>query len=684
MSNETGHTGEAAETNHEPATAASNEAPATAETSATNVGAPTVGAPTNEAPREASAGDEGGEWEEEAGDDVGNQAQGEGEARPAGEAGAPPKKKRRRRKKKPGAGAEGAAQGAEGGAQGAEGAEAGEGAEGEGAREGGERRGKKKPAERPAFRVGEDVFGKVAKVTATAIWVDIAGKAMGLFERSELEALAAEAPAAVAAAEAPADASEGASGEGASGEGASAPADATSSDASDASDATSSEPSGDASNEAASSEASVPAASVPAAPEHTGAIALPEVGDQFVGTIASTGVRGGMLLLSRRPKNIEVAKKALDDASQTGALLGCLVTGVVKGGVEVDFGGVRAFAPASHVDPRPGADLTKYVGEKLDFAVIQYARKGRDVVVSRRRLFEGEAKKAREEALSKLAVGSVHKGIVRSVVQWGVFVALPEAGGVEGLVHVSQATHERGKKLEEIFRPGEEVEVKVLKVDDKGKIWLSRKSATPDPWDEVAVKYAAGTRHKGRIVRLQPFGAFIELEPGIDGLCHVADLSFKNIDHPNEVVKMGDDIDVVVASCDAAQRRIALHPAPPADEASEPRQKIQVGKMVKVAVVNVTDGGVVARILGLTGRAARGFIPAGHSGVPRGGDLRKEMPVGTKLDVKVLEIDRRGEAKLSVRALREDAEKAAYNEYRAGVAREAKFGTFGDLFKNRK
>ena len=148
------------------------------------------------------------------------------------------------------------------------------------------------------------------------------------------------------------------------------------------------------------------------------------------------------------------------------------------------------------------------------------------------------------------------------------------------------------------------------------------------------------------------------------------------------MVKVGDEIEVLVASCDPSSRKIGLHPAPPPGEEAEPRQRVAPHKTVKVAVAQITEGGLVVRILGTTGRASRGFVPAGHTGTPRGTDLRKEFPVGAQFDAKVLEIDpRRGEAKLSIRALKEDAEKQAYQQYRAGVAREAKFGTFADLMK---
>ncbi|WP_437588040.1 S1 RNA-binding domain-containing protein [Sorangium sp. So ce1000] len=603
-----------------------------------------------EAATEAQASAADDDWEEQPGDDIGNRVPGlprddignrkpgfspgrrnppaAAKPAPAAEAGAAGAaaqgegaagKKRRRRRRRKGAeeagqpGAE-AAEAAE--ASGAETADAAE-AEDEGEEEqaadeaggqpqpGGEKRKRRKgqgappPRERPAFSIGEEVFGKVSRITDHAIWIDIAGKATGLFDRREI---LDEEP--------------------------------------------------------------------------------PVDGDQFIATVASTGVRGGMLLLSRAPVQLDQARARAEAALQSGESIEGFVTGAVKGGLEVDLGGLRAFAPASHVDLRHGADLNYLVGQRLDFSVTQFAKKGRDIVVSRRKMLEEESRKARTEALTSIEPGSLHKGIVRKVVAWGVFVALPDAGGVEGLVHMSEASHDRGAKLADLFKPGAEIDVKVLRVDDKGKLWLSRKAATVDPWDAVKEKYAVGTRHKGKVARLQPFGAFIELEPGIDGLIHTADLSMKPIQHPNEVVKVGDDVDVIVATCDAAGRRIGLHPAPPEGEESEPRQRVQQGKSVKVAVTQVTEGGLVVRVLGTTGRAARGFIPAGHTGTQRGTDLRKEFPIGTQLDAKVIEVDpRRGEAKLSIRALKEDAEKQAYQQYRAGVAREAKFGTFADLMK---
>lgn len=560
---------------------------------------------------------EGGDGPVEAADDAGPDEEGDdapADAAGASASGETPKKKRRRRRRKKAPGADAAVAGAT--SEAGEPSAAGDGeAPTDGARakpegrpdKGAKKDNKKKkprgekaapPHERPAFHVGEEVFGKVTSVTEHAIMVDLSGKALGIFDRHELAA----------------------------------------------------------------------------------DDLVPEVGDRFVAHVHGDGSRGGLVVLTRKPLREEEAKPKAEEAAKAGTTVLGLVTGVVKGGVEVDVDGLRAFAPASHMDLRPGADLAHLIGQRLEFQVAEYAKRGRDVVVSRKQFLESEAKEARQASLAKLEAGSIVKGVVRTVVAYGAFVAIPSADDVEGLVHMTEASHDRGAKLSEVFKPGAEIDVKVLKVDEKGKLWLSHKQAIPDPWAEMRSKYAEGSRHKGKIVRLQPFGVFIELEPGVDGLLHTSDLSHKPIEHPKDVVKLGDEIDVVVASMDEGGRRIKLHPAPPPGEENEPRQKVAPHKTVRVAVVSAESAGLVVRILGSTGRQARGFIPAGHTGTDRGTDLRKHFPPGTKLEAKVIDIDpRRGEPKLSLRALKEDVEKAAYNEYRASVAKASKFGTLGDL-----
>jgi small subunit ribosomal protein S1 len=727
----------------EGAPAPAEGAPTPAEGAPAPVEAPTE--PTeaaNAAPAEGAApaavGAEGGDAGE--GDD-----EGEGEGEPEGQAaegapaeGGPPKKKRRRRRRKKGGGEAQAGEGA------AEGGAPAEGTPAEGSSEGERPKRPKKEKverERPAFNVGDVVFGKVLEVTDDALFADLSGKAKAIFdlrellitedeaeeydrahkkERQEVEA-ERRAGAEKAASAAPPAATEG--------EGAGAPEGAPATPAAGEGTPPESPSAAQAETEAAPHAGDVANAAAPAEPVPVAATApspddavptaeaplptadasgaaspaaeggtdaaepppgddkpqLPRVilepGAPFVGLVHNDGGRGGLVVLTHHPKRVSKSKPVVAEAAKHGGLVFGLVTGTIKGGVEVDVDGLRAFAPASHVELRPGADLSHLVGKRLPFAVTQYAKRGRDVVLSRRAMLESEAKEKREEALKHLQIGAVVDGIVRTVVPFGAFV---DVGGVEGLVPLSEMSHNRADQPKDVFKVNETCRVKILRVDEKGKLWLSRRSAIEDPWTKVAEKYAPGTKHKGKVARLQPFGAFIELESGIDGLIHTADLSVKRIEHPEEIIKVGEELDVVVAHVDPKQHRIALHPAPTGEAANEAPQRIQIHKTVKVVVVNVENSGLNVRVLGATGRNARGYISASATGTPRGTELRKHFPVGKELEAKIIEHDpRRGELKLSIRALNDETERNAYQQYRAQVKREAKFGTFADLLAKR-
>lgn len=555
------------------------------------------------APAPAEAAPQAPETEPDDGDEAGDE-EGAAQAGPEGPDAAaapgspsPTKKKRRRKKKKPGGGV-----GPEGPP--VEGAEAhGEKREGQPQQQQGgpkpANKPKKDPPVKPMFHVGDRVLGKVTSVLEHAVMIDVADKALGIFDRTEF-----------------------------------------------------------ASDDQ-----------------------LPAVGDKFVAEVLGDGGRGGLVVLTHRPLREEEARPQVEQAFKDKSTILGLVTGVVKGGVEVYCDGLRAFAPASHVELRPGANLIPLIGQRLPFLVEQFEHRGRNVVLSRKAILEEEHKQQRAEGLAKLTVGEKVKGVVRSVVAWGFFVAIPTADDVEGLVGLSEMSHDFRQKPKDVVKAGEEVEVLVQKIDDNGKLWLSRKACLPDPWEGKREKYAVGSRHKGTVNKLAPFGAFVELEPGTDGLIHIADLSIRRIDKADDVVKLGQEIEVVVAQLDLAHKKIALHPAPPAEE-GDVKAKVQVGKSVKCKIVAHDTGGLVVRIVGATGRNARGFIPSGQTGTPRGTDLRKLFPLHSEHEVKVVDMDhRRWEAKLSIKALKEDGEKQAYNDYKKVVAKEAKFGTFGDLLK---
>jgi small subunit ribosomal protein S1 len=412
---------------------------------------------------------------------------------------------------------------------------------------------------------------------------------------------------------------------------------------------------------------------------------VPAVSDRLVARVHNDGSRGGLVVLTRKPLREEETKPKLEQAAKDGQLVGGLITGVIKGGVEVDIGGVRAFAPASGMDLHPGqANFAGLVGQRLDFKITSFDKGGRDVVVTRRPMLEAEAHERRKRALSLLTEGQVLEGVVRTVVEWGAFVALPEAENLEGLVHVSEASHDTRRPLNELVNPGDRFPVKITKIDERGKIWLSRKALLEDPWGQAKRKYAPHTKHLGKVVRLEKLGAYIELEPEIEGALAVADLSLERVEHSSELLKEGQEIEVVVSHVDPRTRRIVLHAAPTPEQANEAPQKIVRNALVKAEVVKGEAAGVIVRVLGITGRAQRGFIPAGQTGTARGTDLRKQFKPGTQLDLKVLDVDpRTNEPKLSIRGFKEDEERRAHKEYRQKLKEEGGFGTLGDLLREK-
>jgi small subunit ribosomal protein S1 len=538
------------------------------------------------------------------------------------------------------------------------------------------------PRERPPVNLGDIVFGKILEITEEAILIDIPGKARAIFDRRELllpdddeeerrspneSATRAQVSSEASPPEDPGAALDPSSEE----------PEAVAAQASDpVPESAVAEPSSSpVPPEAELSLASQGSDSAPAKEPKVPRVVL-EPGTDFIGVVHGDGARGGLVVLTHHPRRADktkaIAEKALADKSTVEGL----VTGVIKGGVEVDVEGLRAFAPGSQVDLRMGADLSYLVGQRLPFFVTQYAKRGRDVVLSRRSMIEEEARKARTEALASLKIGEETEGVVRSVVSFGAFV---DVGGIEGLVPLHEMSHNRSDGPSDVFKAGDNVKVKIVKIDDRGKVWLSRKATIPDPWQQVALKYAMGTRHTGKVVRIQPFGAFIELEAGVDGLIHTQDLSIKRIETPEEVIKAGDAIEVVVAHLDATQHKIGLHPALQGETLAEATQRVVIHKPVKAKVVTVESGGLVVRILGVTGRNARGYVTAAATGTPRGTELRKAFTTGQELEAKVIELDpRRGEVKLSIKALSEEQERSAYQQYRQQLKAEAKF-TFGDL-----
>jgi small subunit ribosomal protein S1 len=233
-----------------------------------------------------------------------------------------------------------------------------------------------------------------------------------------------------------------------------------------------------------------------------------------------------------------------------------VVVSRVKGGLAVDIG-VKAFLPGSQVDLRPVRNLEHVVGQKLQFKIIKFNKRRANIVLSRRALLETERKRLRETTLDTLAPDQIVDGVIKNLTDYGAFIDL---GGIDGLLHVTDMSWGRVNHPSELFQVGDEIKVKVLKFDaESERVSLGLKQIQPDPWIDASMRYPLGKRIQGRVVSLAEYGAFIELEPGIEGLIHVSEMSWtKRIKHPSKVVAVGDEVEAVVLDVDERDRKISL------------------------------------------------------------------------------------------------------------------------------
>jgi small subunit ribosomal protein S1 len=306
----------------------------------------------------------------------------------------------------------------------------------------------------------------------------------------------------------------------------------------------------------------------------------------------------GETRLSRERAKRVAAWNALEMALNDGSLVTGTITGKVKGGLTVMTNSVRAFLPGSLVDMRPVKDTTPYEGKTYEFKVIKLDRKRNNVVVSRRAVLEATAGEEREALLANLKEGSIVKGIVKNITDYGAFVDL---GGIDGLLHITDLAWRRVRHPSEVLAVGDEVQAKILKFDqDKNRVSLGLKQLGEDPWVGIARRYPQGTRLFGKVTHLTDYGAFVEIEQGIEGLVHVSEMDWTNKNvHPSKVVQLGDEVEVMILEIDEERRRISLGMkqcvANPWDDFAMNHKK---GDKVKGAIKSITDFGV---FIGLPG-----------------------------------------------------------------------------------
>jgi len=306
----------------------------------------------------------------------------------------------------------------------------------------------------------------------------------------------------------------------------------------------------------------------------------------------------GTTRLSRDKAKRLKAWHDLEESMEKGSVVQGLVTSKVKGGLTVMINGIRAFLPGSLVDIRPVKDTSPFEGKQLDFKVIKLDRKRNNVVVSRRAVLEESLGEEREKLLATLSEGATVKGIVKNITDYGAFVDL---GGIDGLLHITDLAWRRVKHPSEVLSVGDEVTAKVLKFDqEKNRVSLGLKQLGEDPWVGLSRRYPPGTRLFGKVTNITDYGAFVEIESGIEGLVHVSEMDWtnKNI-HPTKVVQLGDEVEVMILEIDEDRRRISLGmkqcmPNPWDDFAMNHKK----GDRVKGMIKSITDFGVFVGLPG--------------------------------------------------------------------------------------
>lgn len=361
-----------------------------------------------------------------------------------------------------------------------------------------------------------------------------------------------------------------------------------------------------------------------------------KVGDFVSVAIESLENGYGDTVLSRDKAKRLAAWMNLEKALETGELVTGTVTGKVKGGLTVMTNGIRAFLPGSLVDTRPVKDTTPYEGKTMEFRVIKLDRKRNNVVLSRRAVVEASMGEERAKLLETLKEGAIVKGIVKNITDYGAFVDL---GGIDGLLHITDLAWRRVRHPSEVLEQGQEITAKVLKFDqEKNRVSLGIKQLGEDPWIGIARRYPQGTRLFGKVTNITDYGAFVEIEAGIEGLVHVSEMDWtnKNVD-PKKVVQLGEEVEVMVLEIDEERRRISLGMKQckpnPWEEFAATHQK---GDTVKGQIKSITDFGV---FIGLEGGIDGLVHLSDLSWTEPGEEAVRKYKKGEELEAVVLSID---------------------------------------------
>ncbi|RRN54746.1 30S ribosomal protein S1 [Pseudoxanthomonas sp. SGNA-20] len=360
------------------------------------------------------------------------------------------------------------------------------------------------------------------------------------------------------------------------------------------------------------------------------------VGDQVKVALDSIENGFGETVLSREKAKRAMVWDELEEALEKNETITGRISGKVKGGFTVDIKDVRAFLPGSLVDVRPVRDPAYLEGKELEFKLIKLDRKRNNVVVSRRAVVESEHSEEREQLLEKLVEGAKLKGVVKNLTDYGAFVDL---GGIDGLLHITDMAWKRVRHPSEVVNVGDELEVRVLKFDrERNRVSLGLKQLGEDPWENISRRYPANSRVFGKVSNVTDYGAFVEIEPGVEGLVHVSEMDWTNKNvNPSKVVQVGDEVEVMVLDVDEERRRISLGMKQVAANPWETFAAIhKKGDKVTGQIKSITDFGI---FIGLEGGIDGLVHLSDISWNTTGEDVLRNFKKGDTLDAVVLAVD---------------------------------------------
>ena len=365
--------------------------------------------------------------------------------------------------------------------------------------------------------------------------------------------------------------------------------------------------------------------------------ALPDIGEKLDVYLEKMEDESGKTVLSKEKADFLRRWTKLREIHETGEIISGRIVRRIKGGMVVDLDGVQAFLPGSQIDVRPVKDFDKYIDTDMDLRVVKFNEFRKNVVVSHKAILEESLAVQRDELFSKLEIGSIMEGRVKNITDFGVFIDL---GGIDGLLHITDLSWGRVNHPSELIGLDDSLTVKIIDFDkDKKRVSLGLKQLTPHPWENVKESYPEDTKISGKIVSMTNYGAFVEIEPGIEGLIHVSEMSWtRHVKTPSEMFSLGDEIEAIVLAVDTEERKISLGAKQlQADPWDQIEEKYIVGTIVKGKIINVTQFGAFVE------------LEDGIDGLIHVSDLswtrivrhpKEIIDKGKKVEVRVLEISR--------------------------------------------